>query len=241
MNVFVLEDQLYHHNRIASLLSKLQRQMNFMFSSLNYFESTEAFLANKGLFTEYDIFILDIEILGDKKAGLKLAATIRREFKQATIIFLTAYGMLMKETFLYRIFALDFIEKNLSDELLLQRLCDCIQYVKQGQDNTNAEELFIFSNKYAQIKLPKNDILYFETLPYKHKIRLIAKNEVLDFTSSLNEIENLDSSFVRCHKAFVVNWANVVTLDKSEKLLYLSGNHSCPISRANYKKIVQMF
>ncbi|MBL1230512.1 response regulator transcription factor [Enterococcus sp. BWB1-3] len=241
MNVFVLEDELYHHNRIANILSKLQHQMGLMFSSLNYYDSAESLLASKMLFTEEDIFLLDINILGDERAGLVLASRIRHEFKMATIIFFTAHGAMAKEAFSYRTFALDFIEKSSSEEKIIEQLISCILHAQNTRNEKSADENIRFSNRFTTLNVKKSDILYFETLPGKHRIRLYTKDGAFNFSSTLNNLEKTEPLFIRCHKAYLVNWLNVIYLDKSQRILHLKNNCTCPVSRQQYKKISQMY
>ena len=129
MNVYILEDELTHHKRISNIFSKVQGHMKSLFPSLFYFETVEKLLASKVLFKENDVFILDIDIHGNKKAGLQLASMLRRQFEHVTIIFLTAHGSLIKDIFGHRAFPLDFIDKSLSDEEIIERLILCFTYV----------------------------------------------------------------------------------------------------------------
>ena len=72
-----------------------------------------------------------------------------------------------------------------------------------------------------------------------HKVILHTKDERLEFYATITEIEETDPRLYRCHRSFVVNPANIVKIDKEEKIALFENNDSCLISRMKYKGLIE--
>jgi len=239
MNIYVLEDDIHFQEKVLKTLNRLRKLFSFNIENISMTDKPLKLLDQLRIVEKDDLIILDIEIGEKRKAGLDLATDIRKTHPHSNLVFLTAYPDLMTESFSYRTFALDFIDKALSPSELNNRLIDDIKFVESQhyQDNMN---LFYFKNKYTEFKVPKDEIFYFETSPIKHKIVLNSKSRVIEFTSTLTEIESKDKDFVRTNKAYVANIAASIGVNKKEKLLLFTEDISCPISRNYYKKVVNL-
>lgn len=240
MNIYILEDNAYFRRWFLQALHQLKKQFLLNIENITMSVSPQELLKKLRKFEKQDLIILDIEIGQDKRAGLKTAAKIREKRPDVNLLFLTAYPDLIAESFNYRTFALDFIDKTLSQNELNKRLISNIQFIST-QNQHDSEPLFYFKNKHAEFRVPKNEIFYFETSTTKHKIILNAKTKVLEFTSTLNEIENKDSEFIRTNKAYVANLSTVSGINKQQKKVLFAEDTSCPVSRKYYKKLIYLF
>lgn len=178
-----------------------------------------------------DCYFLDIN-LGDGRNGLELASEIRKHDPIASIIFVTDYSEALKLTFKYKVAALDFIikrtEESFTDELIEAFVSSITRYEQLGQNKVTN----FFQIKMGELikNIPYENIYYFETSEDFHKIRLSEKNGVFEFYGKLKEIEEMHSSFFRCHKSMVINLQNVVEINKKEKYVELANGVRCPIS-----------
>lgn len=236
MNIFVLEDNNHFQEHLFKTLNRLKKLFLFDIENISITDNPFKILEQLPIIRDSDLVILDIEIGNERRAGLKIASKIRETHPNANLVFLTAYPDLMTESFNYRTFALDFIDKALSKNELNNRLIDDIKFVESIHCQ-NSKALFYFKNRYTEFKVPKDEIFYFETSSIKHKIILNSKSRTIDFTATLSEIENMDSDFIRTNKAYVANIATAIGIDKKNKLLLFSENSSCPISRNYYKNV----
>ena len=87
----------------------------------------------------------------------------------------------------------------------------------------------------AQVQVPFNKVLYFETSPTVHKVILHTTDERLEFYASISEVERADERLYRCHKSFVVNPENIEKIDKEQRIVYFDGDQNCLISRSKMK------
>nr|WP_278252614.1 LytTR family DNA-binding domain-containing protein [Enterococcus sp. 669A] len=106
---------------------------------------------------------------------------------------------------------------------------------KTGQ--SVSDDAFIFQNKYTNLQIPYSDIYYFETTGTSHKLRLVAAKKVLEFYGELKEIETMDERLLRCHRAFVINLDNIVSIDRTNKTVRFPNGDECLISRRLIKEV----
>lgn len=81
-----------------------------------------------------------------------------------------------------------------------------------------------------------SSILYFEARNKKMILRTLGQE--ISFYSTFTKIkENLNDSFVRCHKGFMVNCNEIKQINKRESLIILNNDIKIPFSRS-YKKCI---
>ncbi|HGQ6400048.1 TPA: LytTR family DNA-binding domain-containing protein, partial [Streptococcus pneumoniae] len=66
---------------------------------------------------------------------------------------------------------------------------------------------------------------------------LYTKTDRLEFTASLEEVFKQEPRLLQCHRSFLINPANVVHLDKKEKLLFFPNGGSCLIARYKVREV----
>ncbi|MCI8448249.1 MAG: LytTR family transcriptional regulator, partial [Eubacterium sp.] len=82
-----------------------------------------------------------------------------------------------------------------------------------------------------KISVDYEDILFFETSSNIHKVILHAKDRQIEFPSTLKELAGaLDSSFVRCHRAFLVNKNNIKEADTKNRIIHFANGETCLMS-----------
>ena len=81
------------------------------------------------------------------------------------------------------------------------------------------------------------EVYYLETSPRAHRVILYTKTDRLEFTASLEEVFKQEPRLLHCHRSFLINPANVVHLDKKEKLLFFPNGGSCLIARYKVREV----
>jgi len=186
-----------------------------------------------------DCYFLDIE-LGDGSNGIQLADAIRKNDLLASIIFVTNYSEALKLTFKYKLAALDYIikssDENFSEEIIGAFESAVERYEKLGQTKTTN----VFQIKMGELikNVPYENIYYFETSEDFHKIRLYEKNGVYDFYGKLKDIEEIDSTFFRCHKSCVINLQHIIEINKKDKYVKLVNGAKCTVSFRAMRNII---
>ena len=239
LSIFVLEDELLQQSRIENVIQELIAQKSLQCKPPKIFGKPHQLVEAITERGSHQLFFLDIEIKGEEKKGLDIAKEIRKKDPNATIVFVTTHSEFMPITFKYEVAALDFIDKSLSEEEFAERICSAIEYTIEKAGTTVSEDAFTFETAMAHVQVPFNNILYFETSPTIHKVILHTKDERLEFYASIADIEKADPRLYRCHRSLAVNPANIVKIDKEEKLALFENNDSCLISRMKYKGLLE--
>ncbi|MEZ3444610.1 MAG: LytTR family DNA-binding domain-containing protein [Lachnospiraceae bacterium] len=178
------------------------------------------------------VYFLDIDFPG-YMSGLELAVKLRQYDPRGFIVFITAHGDMMFETFRYRLEALDYIVKG-EPSVMAGRVNACLESICERLMNEPDGK-----NAYCTIKLfdtvrhiPLQKILYFEAVGSRHTLVLHMDDEVLEFNSSLNHFEEkLGAAFWRCHRSFLVNRARVRNVWLRENMVELDNGETCLLSR----------
>ena len=127
----------------------------------------------------------------------------------------------------------------MDDEDFYERVHLAIEYTMDKMGATIAQDSFTFETATAQVQVPFNNILFFETSPTIHKVILHTKEERMEFYASISEVERADDRLYRCHRSFIVNPENIIRINKEEKMVMFENNNECPISRTKYKGLLE--
>ena len=171
-----------------------------------------------------DILLLDIDMPGLN--GLDIAGQLSQTMKHASqkllLVFVTSHDELVYDSLQFHPFG--FVRKGYVDSELPRVLQDCVQEL------ASHERHFCFHTANADVKLPLDEILYFEA--EGNYIKLYTDETEYRFRDTLSAIENTlsDSGFVRIHKGFLVNQSAVRRLTSEEA--DLRNGVKLPIGRA---------
>lgn len=239
MNIFILEDDLLQQTRISDIIQSLAKEGAFSVRKLEVFSKPHKLLASITEKGNHQVFLLDIDIDGERKKGLEVASEIRRQDANAVIIFVTTHSEFAPISFKYKVSALDFIDKTVSNQEFKQQLNQTLSFVNQKVTDVDDEEIFVFETAQSRIQVPMRDIYYFATAMTPHKVMLIAKTERLEFYANLGEIAAANKKLFSCHRSFLVNLENITRIDKTELMLYFANGESCPVSRLKMKALLK--
>ena len=231
MNIFILEDdiiqQQYLNRIVKNIISERRQQEYSLFATSrpnDIFERIEEGTNN--------LYFLDIEIKSDFQAGFELAKRIRKVDSYGLIVFVTTHSEFLPMTFQYKLMALDFIEKNQSEENFLLGVKEVINTAIDRFKTTNSTDVFSFNNQKSSFKIMLSDILFFETTEIPHKVRLVTASKHSEFVGTLKEIEKQNTCFFMCHKSYVVNVNNIYSINKKERIIeFKDTSETCYVSR----------
>ena len=235
ISIFVLEDEFLQQSRIEKVISEIALRRSWKFKGPEIFGKPSQLINAIVERGSHQLFFLDIEIKGEEKKGLDIARQIREQDPHATIVFVTTHSEFMPITFKYKVAALDFVDKALGNEQFTYRIESIIEYAMEKEGQAVSQDAFKFETSLAQVQVPFNKVLYFETSPTVHKVILHTTDERLEFYASISEVERADERLYRCHKSFVVNPENIEKIDKEQRIVYFDGDQNCLISRSKMK------
>ena len=189
------------------------------------YPSAEAFLfAYEGNET-VDVLFLDIE-MGDM-SGVELAKRLRQMGAGLQIVFLTGYMEYIAEG--YDVEALHYLIKPVAQEKLGAVLDRAVERLK------TRENVLLLSLPDGVVRLPLYEIRYLEVM--KNYVTLHAVEEY-SVKRSLSELtKELDESFYRIHRSYIVNLRFVKRITRTE--VTLKDGAALPLSRKLYDGLNQ--
>lgn len=222
MNIVIVEDDI----NISDLIYKTINEIYPNTESVIFENAKDALdYAN---FNNIDIFLLDIQ-LNDYK-GTLLANQIRLidKYKYTPIVFITALAN--EELYAYReIKSYSFLTKPFTKDELLKTITDVVEYKKHL--NPESKKLKI-TQKLFVFEYDLKDIIYIESFGKKLEIHLNKGREVISGYSLKSIFELIDdSSFIQCHKSYIVNKNYVEKIDKVNKIIHLSNLENIPVGK----------
>lgn len=81
-----------------------------------------------------------------------------------------------------------------------------------------------------------NDIMFF-TPSSPHKLTLHFKNGQLDFRGSMKERVDSNPAFVRIHTSYIINIANIKSMNRVNRELEMDNGEKCLISTRGLKEL----
>ncbi|MEH2944053.1 LytTR family DNA-binding domain-containing protein [Lachnospiraceae bacterium KK002] len=177
------------------------------------------------------IYFLDID-LNSSMNGMKLAQQIRLYDPRGFIIFITAHSELSYMTFQYRVEAMDFVLKdNPAEAKVKLRECLLNAMERHTLQTNKTHKVYTLEVGGRKISVDYEDILFFETSSNIHKVILHTKDRQIEFPNTLKELTGvLDSNFVRCHRAFLVNKNNIKEVDTKNRIIHFANGETCLMS-----------
>ena len=166
------------------------------------------------------LYFLDIE-LNTNMNGLVLADRIREYDPRGFIVFITSHSEMSFLTFQYKVEALDFILKD-HPQKMQRQICECMKHVMQkySKITRGSGKTISITRGGRRITLEYQEIIFFETSSNEHKLIVHTKNKSIEFFGKMKEIENeVGEEFIRCHRAYLVNKANIQEVIMSTNVL----------------------
>jgi len=220
MKIFLLEDELSQQIRVEKHIAEIAKELEIKLDVISTGKITEFenYIQHSDI---HQLYFLDIHIQDNEYCGLEIAQKIREANPYAIIVFITTKSEFASITYRYKVSALDFIDKNLNEDLFRLKIKECIEYLTT---------------------IPFKDILYIETVGSAYKLNLVGKNFQKEIAGSLSDVleKDVEERYFSPHQSYIVNRSMIVGMDKKRKQLLLKEGYSCPISRSNIKRVKKL-
>ena len=214
LSVFICEDNdrwcREMKKIVADYIALTDYPIEFALVTENPLEVLEAVKGNP---SGNNLYILDVD-LGHQINGIELAQKIRELDTAGKIIFVTTHAELSYLTFRHKVEAMDYIIKD-SVESVKKQIDDCLETTfKIFKKATQKKETFQVKSALGIMIIPVSEILYFESHHKSHKLILHTLKKRYEFRSTMREVLSGSDSFSQCHKAYIVNRDNVVSVTR---------------------------
>lgn len=189
------------------------------------------------------LYFLDMQILNDKTAGLKLAQRIRQDSPLSQIVFITTHDELSLTTLERKIAPMDYILKDKGLEEIKKRITEDIGDTKkelQEYNHCSKNRLdYKIGSRFFSITMDDLIMLYTKK-DIPGRIFVIAKNQLAEFNGSLNTFEKNYPNLFRCNRSYLVNLDNVSSYDSKTRELFFVDESSCEVSFRKNKELIKL-
>lgn len=240
LHIFLCEDNEQQRNMLAQIIEKAVLIENFDLDFRCSSADPHEILKQMEGMTGTGLYFLDIDLQTDMN-GLVLAQQIRKLDPRCFIVFITTHSEMSYMTFSYKVEAMDFILKD-NPQTLQNRMHQCIidAYTKYSSPYNLEQKNFTITTADKEYCVPLDDILFFETSEHVHKLRLHTVSRIIEFSSSLKDLETaLDERFFRCHRSYIINRNHIKEIDLKKHIILMSNHETCLLSARAKKKLLK--
>lgn len=166
-----------------------------------------------------DILFLDVDFKDSGKNGIEFANELRKYNKDFYLIFISAFQKYIQISLSVKVF--DYLIKPINKDTITELM------LRLDEDAKFSNNIFLQLNKWKKVRLDK--ILYIEK--QNNKAIVVTTDGIQTSNKTLGTLLNeLPKNFVKAHRSYIVNYNNIVSIDKKLGLVYFLDNKSCPIN-----------
>lgn len=227
LNIVLCDDNLSFLNGLEDMLCKLFIKHN-LDACISFKTDCTSKLLKYIENNPVDILFLDIT-LKSKNDGLTVAEEIRKVNKSLHLIFTTGHFEFVMEA--YKVNAFDYLVKPISQDKLEETLLRLIDYFN------NSNKRFIKINSTTFIN--QSDVHYIR----KDGMKLVfhTKDNEYETYNSFSKIKSaLPNDFVRCHRSFIANIANINHIETSTNTIFFDNTSKCFIGPSYKTEFMEM-
>ena len=161
MKVLILEDVIEHQVRLERILNEISKNRNIPISykTTGKVREFKEYIENDEL---NQLYFLDIDIHGIEKKALKWLSLSVITILMLLLFFITSRSEFATLTYKYQVSALDFVDKDINDELFKKRIEQSIFYTKSMLlENEDVVDYFDYNYKGNDLKIPYHDIFVY--------------------------------------------------------------------------------
>lgn len=216
---------------ITNAFSKFTDEFNVM----NFSDGTV--LLNEHKKEPFDIVFLDIDM--PVISGFDIAKSLRDDFSNCYIIFVTSHSELVYESMNFQPF--NFIRKNCSvpiDESVLDIVSKLMQHMKQN------EKIILEDYNYRKHSVLIRNIIYIESDGHYVTFHALSDGFPIRIRGSITEHEEKYSKydFVRIHKKYLINLRYLSQLNYNNNEIILGKiNKHLPLSKRMKKDVQEKY
>lgn len=221
--IAICDDDGQQRAYVQEIVTKWAERNRHLITLKQYTEA-KSFLFDYEEEKDFDILLLDVEMPGI--TGIELAKTVRQDNSTVQIVFITGFYDYFSDGF--DVSALHYLIKPVDERKLFPVLDKATSNLHYRQRSV------LLATADADIKVSLANITYIEA----EKVHIIVHTVGGAYRTRLSLakfLEQLDDTFLKVHRSFVVGLKYVKKITRTEITL-LDGN-TVPISRGMYDEV----
>ena len=227
MRIAICDDRAEQTQYIKFIVAKWAEENHVNIQS-DMFESAEKLKLELSENEKFDILLLDIEMNGQN--GMEFARELRSFGDKVTIIFITAAADYISDG--YDVSALHYLMKPIKEDKFFEVLD------KAYKNITESKRFLIINSNGKDYRILFDDIIYIESV--RNYVIIKTMDAEYETRQNISKIEEeLDNSFFRCQRSYIVMLKHIKYISKTEVLL--NNGESIPLSRNIYKDLYKAF
>ena len=189
------------------------------------------------------LFFIDIQLGKAEMDGFALAEKVKRQNRDACIVYLTSKSEWAYRTFEYSFDVLDYIVKEPSEFLheepgdrLKERLRRIFNRISQKEQEKENGILIECGSRKVRVK--KEDIISIEAIKGRHQLEIITEKEMLTSQMSLKAVEEmLDDSFIYVSRSCLISRKKIREMDRKNRFIVMTNGKKIEISYRKLKEV----
>lgn len=184
---------------------------------------------------ELDAFVCDVA----QKGAIDLLKETRKRFPGMLTVPIADLSVPPTEYVQPDIMPYTLFWRPLSAQSIEKGLFDVLSHICVGKRPPTQDQFKVETRQKTQY-IPYEEIFYFEA--YDKKVYLHLRHSELTLRTTLNQLEQqLQGSFLRCHKSYLVNRAHVLSVNWKEHLVQMDAEQSLPLSKSYRKQFREVY
>jgi DNA-binding LytR/AlgR family response regulator len=227
IKIAVCDDKTEQAQYIKFIAGKWAEESRVQINA-DMFESSENLKCTLAENNKYDIILLDIQMGGQN--GLEFARELRSAGDKTTIIFITALTDYLQEG--YDVSALHYLVKPIKEDKFFEVL------TKAYKNITESKKFLFINSDGKDYKISFDDIIYIEAV--RNYVVIKTVDNKYEVRQNIGKIEKeLDNSFFKCQRSYIVMLKHIKYISKTEVLL--NSGETISIGRKVYNDLYRAF
>ena len=222
MDIAVVDDEKAIREHVFALIEEQQPG-----SVIEAYATGEELLASG---KRFDIVFLDIQM--DGMNGIEAARELRERQEDTVLIFITGVKEYVFDAL--DLYAFHYLLKPIDEG----KFAEVLQRAA-GEAKKKKEKKCLFI-RTRNITLDQSDILYIESRAKKLEIHTAGADKAIEIYAAMDELEGqLGEDFYRCHRAYIVNMAQITEYDNES--ITLTNGDKVYLAKKKYGEFVKAY
>lgn len=236
LNIAFCDDDTRFLNKIIPEVKNIFRELKTNVSIYTFTNGNTLIKSFENYSPYCDVVFLDIDM--PRINGKEVARKLRVIDKNFKLVFITSFEQEVLNTFQFNV--ISFLPKKLIPKYMFSVIKRIVSEISCNKPQIQLFKVNITRDRVAVIKIPLNDIMYFESINrkvYLHTKRNLYLLHRYKFSNLVQNYTNI--GFIDIHRTCIVNIQYIFSVNNTE--IHLDNGTILPLSRRKRKYVLNKF